>query len=429
MGRQPEERMTLNGLANLGTQMWPLGLGFTWANEKVETPDANFQAFTEMLYKGNGPVAAVLNTRLRVLTEIRFQWRNKRDLTLFGSPALAPIESPWPGGTTGDLVARMEQDTFLAGNTYWVPAYNIEAGRFLSRLRPDWVDVVTYGEPTDPDSSLAGIVYWPGGHRGGKNGIEYVAGQYVHYAPIPDPSRRWVGMSPLTPIVREAVTDGAMTRYKQKYLENSATPNFAISLKETVSPEAFERFRRSFSEAQAGPENAGKPLVMGGGADFTLLGTDWRGLDLKNVQGGLETRIATAGGVPPIIAGFSEGLESATYSNYHSAKRHFSDATLRPWWRGAAAALQDVLEVPDGAELWYDPSDVAFLQEDEKDAAEISQQQQVTIRGYVEAGFEPGSAVAAVKNGNLDLLKHTGLVSVQLQEPGSTPTTSQGGAV
>jgi hypothetical protein len=157
-----------------------------------------------------------------------------------------------------------------------------------------------------------------------------------------------------------------------------------------------------------------------------VVGTNLRDLDLKSVQGAGETRICAAARVPPIIAGFSEGLESATYSNYASARRAFADLTMRPLWRGVAGALGSIVDVPPDAELWFDDRDIPFLQEDLKDAAEIQQMEAATIAQYVREGFTPESAIAAVQNHDNSLLVHTGLVSVQLQTPGGQLTLPNG---
>lgn len=130
------------------------------------------------------------------------------------------------------------------------------------------------------------------------------------------------------------------------------------------------------------------------------------------------TRLCAAGGVPPIIVGLSEGLASATYSNYAMARRKFGDHWARPQWRSACAALAAITTVPDGAELWYDDRDIAFLREDQKDAAEIQSTRAQTINTYITAGFTPESAVAAVINDDETQLVHSGMVSVQLQPPG-----------
>jgi hypothetical protein len=127
------------------------------------------------------------------------------------------------------------------------------------------------------------------------------------------------------------------------------------------------------------------------------------------------------------VAGFSEGLAAATYSNYAQARRRFADQTIRPLWRNVCGSLQMVVTTPPDAQLWYDDSDISALQEDQKDAGAIMQAHSVAIKTFVDAGYTPESAVKAVAADDLSLLVHTGLVSVQLQPPGSNPP-SDGGA-
>ncbi len=83
---------------------------------------------------------------------------------------------------------------------------------------------------------------------------------------------------------------------------------------------------------------------------------------------------------------------------------------------------------PDsGSRLWYDATDVPFLREDERDAADIQQVRAATIASLIASGFTAESAVAAVESNDfIGLLKHTGLTSVQLQKPG-TNEAGQGG--
>jgi hypothetical protein len=70
-----------------------------------------------------------------------------------------------------------------------------------------------------------------------------------------------------------------------------------------------------------------------------------------------------------------------------------------------------------------------ILREDAKDAAEITEIQARTITGLVKDGFTAESSKAAVIGQNMNLLVHSGLVSVQLQAPGATapkPTNAGG---
>ena len=94
----------------------------------------------------------------------------------------------------------------------------------------------------------------------------------------------------------------------------------------------------------------------------------------------------------------------------------FADGTIRPLWRSAAAALENILTPPAGAHLWYDDRDVAFLQEDIKDRAEARKEDAITIETLWRAGYDPYSIIEYVTSGDLHQLKHTGVQSVQTQE-------------
>ena len=149
-----------------------------------------------------------------------------------------------------------------------------------------------------------------------------------------------------------------------------------------------------------------------------VVGANFDQLNLKAVQGAGETRIAAAAGVPASYLGISEGLAGSSLNagNYVAARRRFADGTIRPLWRSACGALQTLLELPDPTvRLWYDDRDVAFLQEDVLDAAEIRSKDAVTMRQLVDGGFDPNSVVEAVVTGDMQRLIHTGNLSVQLQ--------------
>jgi hypothetical protein len=127
-----------------------------------------------------------------------------------------------------------------------------------------------------------------------------------------------------------------------------------------------------------------------------------------------------------VIVGLSEGLQQATYSNYGQARRKFGDGWARPQWRMAAACLQKLIPTPAGSRLWYDDRDISFLQEDQKDAAEILKVDAESIRTLTDGGYTPESVVAAVQARNPALLVHSGLIPVQLQPPGSGNSTGGG---
>jgi hypothetical protein len=199
-----------------------------------------------------------------------------------------------------------------------------------------------------------------------------------------------------------------------------------ITLPATNDQAAVDRFMARHKEANAGPSKAGKTLLVTDGADVKVVGSQLQQLELKDSQGGHESRIATRSRVPATVLGIREGLGGSALStgNYPAARRMWADGWFSPTAQSLASAVALLVDVPPDLELTHDPSRVMFLQEDRKDEAEISALEAQTIRTLVDAGFESLSVVKAVRAGDWSHLKHSGLMSVQLLPPG----TSQGAA-
>lgn len=401
----------------------------TYAGQKVEPVTDTFIGYVQGAYKANGVIFAVSMARARPFSEITFKYRRKRDPgggpNLWGNSELDVLDTPWPGGTTQDLLMRAEQDV-TAGGTFFVVRED-GFGRVpdrLRRLRPDWCEFILTAPPDQAVASdIVGIKYTAGGPWSGGPFQLYVVGgpapDIAYWAPIPDPDAQFRGMSWLTPVIEELQADKAATTHKLKFFENAATPNLSVSLKESIGPEKFKAFVQQMNDASVGVDQAYKTLYTGGGADVRVIGADMRQLDFAITQGHGETRVAAAGGVPPIIVGLSEGLQAATYSNYGQAKRAYGDLFLRSQWHSFCGAIAPIIEVPSDSKLWYDPKDVAFLREDQTDIAARQSTEMGTMVAGISAGYEPDSVTAAVIADDWTKLKHTGMVSVQLQPPGA----------
>jgi phage portal protein BeeE len=396
----------------------------TTLGSKEEQIGGGFTSLIQGAYQANGVVFACMLARMALFAEARFQFqqlRKGRPGNLYSTPALARLEEPWPGATTGDMLKGAITDADTAGNAF---LYR-QADR-ITRLRPDWVTIIigSYRNRADVvgwdmDAEVAGYLYHPGGRSSGQDPVVMDRRLVAHFKPVPDPLASYRGMSWLLPVVREIMGDSAATSHKLKFFENGATPNMAVSFDSTVDPAKARDWINLFNEGHVGYQNAYKTMFLGGGSSFEVIGANLRQIDFKQVQGAGETRIAAAAGVPPIIVGLSEGLQAATYSNYGQARRRYADLTMRPLWRDMASSLAAIIDVPGGSRLWYDDRDIPFLQEDVQDAATIQASQSSTIRQLTDAGFTPESVIDAVVAGDFQRLEHTGLFSVQLQPPGS----------
>jgi phage portal protein BeeE len=377
--------------------------------------------------KRNGPVFALMLARLQVFSQIRFQWtrfERGKPTDLFGSPELALLENPWPGGVTADLLARMEIHVTRAGNAF----VRRGAGR-LHVLRPEWMTVMMGSQydadhPAEaPDVDLLGYLYKP---PNGKLDV-FEPHEIAHYAPIPDPDSVFLGMSWITPVLTDVMGDDAALVHKRKFFQNAATPNLAIKFDPTVTIDQVKEFKALLEEEHRGAWNAYKTLYLGGGADPVTIGKDFAQMEFAVTQGKGESRLASAAGVPPSWVGFSEGLQGSALNagNFGAARRRFGDGTMQHLWGNACSSLSTIIRPPTGsnvagATLWFSAAGVPFLREDSKDAAEIQGREAQTIAALVREGWTPESVVAAVQNADWSLLKHTGLLSVQLQPPGQS---------
>lgn len=409
------------GAGGLSTQQ-------TLAANPVEPIPNDFRAYAQA-YRSNGIIFACMAVRMSVFSSIRFKWQKDNfdgmPSKLFGTAALEVFEKPWIGGTTQDLLARMIQDADLCGNSY----QTLQGGELI-RLRPDWMQIILEERTIkNADGSTSpigwrkiGYAYSHGGISMNREPTLLGLKEVAHFAPSPDPEASYRGQSWISSITPELQNDTLMRRHKQRFLENGATPNMVVSLDKSVSWDNFQKFKATMEKDHRGPNNAYKTMYLGAGADVKVVGANMQQLDFKSLQGHGETRIAAAAGVPPIIVGLSEGLESATYSNYGQARRRLADGTMHPLWQNAAGSLGILLDNPaprSATRLWYDTKNVAFLREDQKDEAEIQQTRASTIGRLLDAGYEAKSVVAAVEANDFSLLVHTGMFSVQLQPPGT----------
>ena len=379
----------------------------TWDSGSTGQSLESFQDFVNGGMKNNGVVFAAITARQMLLSEARFKFRNFREKETFGSPALTKLETPWPNGTTGRLISRMEQDASLAGNAYiW------DQGTEFKRLRPDCVSIIVTDEGA---GTVIGYLY----QVPNQDEVFIPAGEMRHYMPIPDPMTlgEYKGQSWLTPVVTDILSDVAMTDHKAMFFRNAATPAMVVKHEKKFHPDTKAEIKEQLAARYEGVENAYKSLILDGGADLQIVGANMEQIDFAVTQGAGENRIAVAAGVPAVVLGIKEGLggSSLNAGNYGEAMRRFADITCRPLWREMAATLAPSVNVPSGSELWYDASDITALKNDEVKQAGIEAQQASTIRQLVDGGFKPESVVQAVTSGDFTDLEHSGLAPVQVQ--------------
>jgi len=420
--------------------LYPLGLNqsaLSWS--KTEEISATLPNYITALRRSPPAFAAQL-VRASVLSMARFTFRSRPNSSTprktFGTTDLLPLEKPFTNMSTGELIGRMEWSEGLAGNAYVVRQPNIarsgenDSPYLLRVLRPDWTAIV-YGsnrQPDDPkgatDAEVVGYAYQNGGFSSqNKNAMEvFLPDQVAHWSPLVDPMSPGLGMSWITPALRDIQADQSALEYKLAFFSNGATPNLVIKGLPAVTTQQFKDAVKDLDTAHAGSVNAFKTLYLSAGADATVIGSNLADLDLTSITSHGETRVSYLSRVPAVILGIAAGLKGSSLNagNYGEARRNFADSWVYPTLANLCAALSPLINVPGGAELWFDVADIPLLREDALDAANIEKVKEETIVAYVNGGFTPESAVAAVRGQDIGQLVHTGLLSVQLQPPGTS---------
>ena len=385
---------------------------------------SNFTSLVNQVRDANGVVAAAVWARALMMSQLRFAWRDEATTNVFGNGALAPLERPGSMSRPA-LLARLEEDVCWAGN-----AYVRRVGNRLFRLRPDWVDLILGSNESaadvaaGADAEVIGYRYWPNGDRESGRPLGLSKMEVCHIAPEVHPLRVAVGASWVTSILRDIISDGQASRHIESYFANAATANMIVTAPNGVSIEAFQNWVKEFKKAQEGAANAWSNVYVSSGTDVNVVGSNMVDLDLKQLTGAFEARITVRSRVPAPLLGTREGMQGSALNagNYQQIRRLWADSWFTPYADMWCAAFEQIVPSPRAfVELTFRRDRVLFLQEDEKDAAEIAAMRASTIRQLIDAGYEPATVVEAVDTDDLTKLTHTGLAPVQVQPVGTMP--------
>lgn len=370
----------------------------------------------------NGMVYGLVRRRVEMFSQARIVFKRLGSgpkpmaADVFTTSALAPVDNPV------QILARMELDVAVAGNSYWT----LQRGQ-LWRLPPEDVSIVlgSQSEADDPedawDAEIIGYVYEPKSHGYAGGSVEvFMPDEVVHYRPEEDPDARFRGMSWLRPALEDVASVNGSRRYLTRFFENAATPNLAFTFPPEVQLATVQAFRDAFLAKHEGVDRAFRTAFIGGGADPKVIGSSLKDLDSEHIRAAIHADLCMAAGIPPMAA----GIQTGTYANTKESNRAFADVKGRFLWLALVDAMRPVIPAPSGAELWYDVSGVSALQSDAKDDADILAVLSQAMRTLVDGGFDPTSVVGAVTVGDLAQVTHSGLVSVQLLPPGQA---EQGG--
>lgn len=158
------------------------------------------------------------------------------------------------------------------------------------------------------------------------------------------------GQSPLGPLKHAILLLNETNEYAVNFVKNRCTPPGLLTTDKTLTTEQREQLQKVLTERYSGTDNAGIPMILWGGLEYTAMGGGTEHVAVLEGQLDREREIARTLGVPPMLLGIPG---DTTYNNLLEAKKDFVMATCYPLMKLFAAALTNWL-LP-GEDLYLEP--------------------------------------------------------------------------
>jgi len=275
-------------------------------------------------------------------------------------PLLALLARPNGRQSGTAWLETLYANLFVSGNAY---AERVQLGGMpaeLHVLRPDRMKVVPGpdGWPEAYDYSVAG--------RSVRFAVEDGQSPILHLR-LHHPLDDHYGFAPLEAAAVALDLHNAAGQWNKALLDNAARPSGALVYRgeggANLSQDQFERLKRELEANYTGAVNAGRPLLLEGGLDWTSMALSPHDMDFIEAKNGAAREIALAFGVPPMLLGIPG---DNTFSNYAEANRVFWRQTILPLVGRTADALTAWLapDYPGAVRLGFDVDAVAALSEE-----------------------------------------------------------------
>ncbi|MBN8649072.1 MAG: phage portal protein, partial [Caulobacterales bacterium] len=160
-----------------------------------------------------------------------------------------------------------------------------------------------------------------------------------------NPSDDLYGQSPIEAAANAIDIHNAGGAWNKALIDNAARPSGALVYKgangyERLSDEQFERLKHELSMAHTGASNAGRPLLLEGGLEWSPMSLSPQEMDFVEARRQAARDIALSFGIAPMLLGIPG---DNTYSNYKEANSAFWRQNILPLATKLANALSQFL--------------------------------------------------------------------------------------
>jgi len=318
--------------------------------------------------------AIALATSAYCFTAIEYRWKTVsepplilvRDTddgeeTVLGHPLEMILDEPSPDFDMGELQAITEAYRLLTGAALWVRNRASDDGPTVG-FTPFSGDQFT-------TESANGRIFGRFFVNTASGRKEYAPADVVHFREINPNSWR----TPLSKVdVALSMLDlgHQINRTIRNFMRKAMFPGGVVSPHQDWDPDEdeFQQYVNRVKAWHAGPANAGEPLVLLGGSQFSGTTLKLRDLLPDELMDRIEATIAAVFGIPPVVLGWLVGLRNSPWSQMSEARRMTYEDTIEPRWHEIAKTMtRQILDPYDraaGLRIAFDTVGIRALQAD-----------------------------------------------------------------
>lgn len=366
--REEKVRVSIATLLRGGTPVWM---------------DRNTKVFAKEGYASNVIVFRCVDVIAKSMASIPLVVRQGNEIAGPEHPLVKLLARPNPRTTKSRMVHQLVAFRLITGNAY------------LEKLGPNNTSAPPKELWVWPSYDLRPIIGKGGGilpiGYGFDNGktkigweVDPITGKscILHWMTF-NPLNPWFGMSPIESMARSVDQRNSADEWNQAMLQNDATPSGVMTSDTTFTEAELKQLRANIEEKYAGPSNAKRVMLLGGGAKWTQMALSPKDMDWLEGKNVASRDIAGAFGVPTQVIPIPD---AQTFSNYEQARLALWEDTVIPLaldlaeelnhffagdFPGATISL-DLDQIPALAlrrtEKWNQAQNSRFISTDEKRA-------------------------------------------------------------